>query len=186
MDTATTHVLVETNAEVGTSAGGMPQLDPTSYPSQLFWLTVTFLMLYVVLARFILPRIYHVLETRQERITHDLDRAESFKEEAQEARKSYEAALAEARNNAGRLVAEVSQTIKNTADEKNAELDLVIAKKVADSEASIADARRKVKATLAPVATELTGLIVETLINHKPSTEQINNAIAGAAQDKAA
>lgn len=60
----------------------MPQFDPTYFASQVFWLIVTFGILYLLMAKIALPRIGDILEVRQDRIAADLDRAEQLKREA--------------------------------------------------------------------------------------------------------
>ena len=71
----------------------MPQLDPTSFSSQLFWLTVSFVALYMLLARFLLPRVKSLLEMRAKTIESDIEQAERLKSEAERASEQYEKAL---------------------------------------------------------------------------------------------
>lgn len=156
---------------------GMPQLDPSSFASQLFWLTVCFVALYVIMARYLVPRIQEVLETRQNRIAHDLDRSAQLKREAEEVKQAYEQTLMLARTRAQTLLADTTQAMAQTEAVRRAELDVVIAKQLADSDAAIAAARQRALEQMAPVATELTALIVETLIGHKPSPQRISGAM---------
>ena len=71
----------------------MPQLDPASFPSQLFWLTVCFGTMLLVLSAFVLPRITRTLTTRQGRIDGDLQAAENLRADAEAALAAYDAAL---------------------------------------------------------------------------------------------
>jgi F-type H+-transporting ATPase subunit b len=157
--------------------GGLPQLDPTSYPSQLFWLTVTFVTLYIIMARYIVPRIHSVLENRQDRISHDLDRAASMKAEATQAKDSYEQALVKARNEAQKMLLDVTASIKQTAENKSRELEQTLTAQVKQSEAEIAKARREATNKLEPVAKELAVAIVESLIQVRPDDKSVSNAI---------
>ena len=75
----------------------MPQLDPSTYPSQLFWLLITFVLLYVVVVKVALPRIGTVLEARQDKIDDDLKKAAARKEEAEAVLAEYEASMASAK-----------------------------------------------------------------------------------------
>ncbi len=68
----------------------MPQFDTTAFTPQLFWLAVTFGVLFFVLRRFALPRLSRIMEARQERIDADLDKAASVKEEADRVLAEYE------------------------------------------------------------------------------------------------
>ena len=76
---------------------GMPQLDFTTFPNQMFWLFVTIVAIYFVLSKIALPRIGAVLSDRQDTIEHDLARAEELKQMAEDAEKAYNKALADAR-----------------------------------------------------------------------------------------
>ena len=79
----------------------MPQLDQIwSYPSQVFWLVVSFAVLYYVLSRIALPKVSDLLQERQERIDADLEKAENLKKEAETVLAAYEAAMADARGKA--------------------------------------------------------------------------------------
>ena len=68
----------------------MPQLDPTTFAPQLFWLVVTFVLLYLVMWKLVIPKIGEILQDRQIRIDNDLDKADHLKIEAEAAREAYE------------------------------------------------------------------------------------------------
>src|SRR5688572_14772604 len=78
----------------GGEAGVFPPFDATTFASQLFWFAVTFVALYVVLSRFVLPRIGGVLEKRAGTIQGDLDQAAQKSAEAEHARANMERAVA--------------------------------------------------------------------------------------------
>ena len=71
----------------------MPQLDPSSYASQIFWLVVTFVILYLLMWKVALPRVSALLRERQERIDDDLEKASRLKAEAEEQRRHWSEAL---------------------------------------------------------------------------------------------
>ena len=75
----------------------MPQLDISTWPPQLFWLAVTFLALYFVISRVVIPRTGGVIALRKSTIDGDLASAQKLKVETEKAVQSYEAALADAR-----------------------------------------------------------------------------------------
>ena len=92
-----------TTAEAVAEAPGMPQLDFTTFPNQMFWLVVTLVIIYLVLARVALPRIAGILADRAGTISGDIAAAEELKQRAVEAEEAYLKALAEARVQAGEL-----------------------------------------------------------------------------------
>jgi F-type H+-transporting ATPase subunit b len=125
----------------GEAAVGMPQLDITTWPNQIFWLLVTLAVIYLVLTRVALPRIGAVLAERRSTITNDLATAEELKLKALAAEKAYNEALAKARAEAAKIVAEARAEVQKDLDVAIAKADAQIANKAAESEAKIAAIR---------------------------------------------
>ena len=95
---ATTSLLAAAAAAAGEAPkGGLPQLDTTTFASQIFWLIVSMVVLFWLMKNLALPRIASVLEERADAIADDLDKAEEFKRKAEEAEAAYEQALVDAR-----------------------------------------------------------------------------------------
>src|SRR5215475_248208 len=80
--------------------GAFPPFNRETFPSQLFWLAICFIALYVMTARLVRPRVGGILESRRSRISGDLAEAGRLKGESEEAAAAYEKALAEARTRA--------------------------------------------------------------------------------------
>lgn len=152
---------------------GMPQMDHTTFPSQLFWLTVTFTVLYIALARFIMPRIHEVLETRQGRVSHDLDQAARLQKEAEDAKSVYQKALTDARNQAQELMTETVNSIKETSSQKHTQLDGVMAEKLAEAMTEVNKAKADAQTSLRPATVDVAAQIVETLTGSRPSDKEV-------------
>jgi len=129
---------VEHGAE---ASAGMPQLDFSTFPNQIFWLIVTLVVIYFVLSRIALPRIGAVLVERSGTITNDIAAAEELKHKAVEAEAAYQQALADARAQASAIVAEAKADIQSELDAELKKADKKIAAKAAESEKAIADIR---------------------------------------------
>lgn len=129
---------VENGAE---ASAGMPQLDFSTFPNQIFWLIVTLVVIYLVLSRIALPRIGAVLAERSGTITNDIAAAEELKQKAVEAEAAYEQALADARAQAGAIITEAKADIQAELDVELKKADKKIAAKSAESEAAIAEIR---------------------------------------------
>lgn len=127
-----------------TGSAGLPQLDPTWFASQIFWLTLTFVALYVLFANRVLPDITKTLEGRSEHIQGDLDMARDLQEEAQKVHDEYEAVLAEARQKASKLYAEIDKDIKEKTATEYAEFQDRILKDTHVAEARIAKAKKEI------------------------------------------
>jgi F-type H+-transporting ATPase subunit b len=164
----------------------MPQLDPTSYPSQLFWLTVSFVLLYIMLARFLLPCVQAVLASRARNIESDITAADRMKAEAEKARDIYEKALADARARAQALLTEAEAAVAEQITVQKAVLQKTVEKKLAEADAKIAAARQDALGKISPVCGDLAALIVEALIHQKPSAKEIGAAMDTVAKDRAA
>lgn len=93
------------------ASGVFPPFDPTYFPSQLFWLAISFIALYIALDRFILPKIKTTIEDRKDRIADDLDAAAQAKADAEAAGEAYEQALADARSKAHGIAGETRKAL---------------------------------------------------------------------------
>jgi F-type H+-transporting ATPase subunit b len=144
-------------------AGGMPQLDFSTWPNQIFWLLVTLVVIYLVLSRVALPRIAAVLADRKGTITNDLAAAEELKAKAVAAEKAYQDALANARTEAAKIVAQAKAEIQKDLDAATVRADAEIAAKAAESERSIAEIRDGAAQAVAEVARDVAGELVAAL-----------------------
>ena len=152
----------EATAEAGKTVG-MPQLDFSTWPNQIFWLLVTLVVIYFVLSKIALPRIGAVLADRKSTITNDLAAAEELKQKAVAAEKAYNDALANARTEAAKIVAQAKAEIQKDLDAATAKADAEIAAKAAESEKTIAAIRDGAAAAVSEVARDVAGELVAAL-----------------------
>lgn len=152
----------EAQGEAG-KAVGMPQLDFSTWPNQIFWLLVTLVVIYLVLSRIALPRIGAVLAERKGTITNDLAAAEELKLKAVAAEKAYNDALATARTEAAKIVAAAKADIQKDLDAATARADTEIAAKAAESEKTIAEIREGAVAAITEVARDTANELVTAL-----------------------
>ena len=96
----------ETDSHGAAEAAGMPQLEFSAFPNQVFWLVVALVIIYLILSRIALPRIASVLAERRNMITADIATADELRRKAEDAGAAYNRALADARAEAARIVAE--------------------------------------------------------------------------------
>ena len=140
---------------------GMPQLDFSTFPNQIFWLVVTIIAIYFVLSKIALPRIGEVLSDRQDTIEHDIARAEELKQKAEDAEKAYNKALADARIEANNIINNTRAEIKAEIDEKIAQADLEISKRSKESEIKLSEIREKAQNSILEVASSIAISIVK-------------------------
>ncbi len=159
----------------------MPQLEQiATYPSQVFWLVVSFIALFVIMWRVAVPRISDALEARQQRIDDNLERAREIKKEAETALAVYEKSLAEARAEAQAVIAEANQRLADDAAEREAELAERLKARVAESEAGIAAAAEAAIEALRGVAVEVAQAATERLVGETPDEADAAEAVDGA------
>lgn len=145
------------------SASGLPQLDFSTFGNQIFWLLVALVVIYFILSRIALPRIAAVLAERQGTITNDLAAAEDLKAKAVQAEEAYKQALAEARAEAQKIVAETKSAIKADLDRANADAETEIEAKTAEGEKKIAEIRESALDAVRDVAKDVTADLVAAM-----------------------
>lgn len=155
----------------------MPQLDPTWFASQLFWLAIFFTALYVALSRFVLPPLLAIMASREQTVASDIDAAQRLKTQAEDARTAYERSLAEARGQAQQLLVDAALAQKERAEEAGRDMDRQIAVKLADADRMIAAKRQQMMDALLPATEELAGMAVEKLTRRAPAKQQLVDAI---------
>ena len=163
--TNTTTEAVAGAAEAGHEAAkaGMPQLDFSTFPNQIFWLLVTLVVIYFVLSRVALPRIGGTLSMRKGTITNDLAAAEELKQKAVAAEKAYNDALVSARSEAGKIAAAAKAEIQADLNAAIAKADAEIAAKSAESAKRIDEIRAGAVAAVSEVAQDTARELVAAL-----------------------
>jgi F-type H+-transporting ATPase subunit b len=163
--------------------GGMPQLDIRTFPSQIVWLFISFALLYYLLSRKALPRVSDILETRQERIAADLDRAARSRSDAEEALGKYEQLLAQAQARAAEEIKGAHERLSADIAGRQAALDRDLAKRLADAERRINEAREGALTQIAGVAAEAAQAAVDRLAGIKVSSADARRAVDSAMGD---
>lgn len=164
----------------GEQKSKLPQLDVQTFPGQLFWLAVTFGLLFLLLTYVVIPRIGGVLAARQGKIGGDLAAATDARSKADDALKAYDAALAEARNRSRAMADETRNAMRAGNDKRRAEAEAKLGVELAAAEARIAGTKSAALANIRGVAAETAAAIVERL-----SGEPVTASDAASAVDSA-
>lgn len=157
----------------------MPQLDFQNVltVSQVVWMALIFAALYVLLARWALPQVATVLESRDARITADLDTARLAKVQADAAVAEVHAATRRASTEAQTAIAAAVAQAKADAAEQARTADERLDAQLAEAEQRIAAARKAAMAALRDVATETTAAVVSRLTGQPADQASVNAAI---------
>ncbi|MAS06166.1 MAG: ATP F0F1 synthase subunit B' [Ahrensia sp.] len=165
--------------------GAFPPFDASTYPSQLFWLALTFGFLFWFMSKIIVPRIGGILEMRQDRIAQDLDKAHELKSEADEAIAAYEQELADAKASANEIGNKARDGAKAAAEAERQKIEKKLGEQLAEAEKRIADIRDKAMADLGEIATETTQAVVSQLIGGSVTKAEVTKALkASEGQEK--
>ena len=170
--------LAATEEAAGGAPDVFPPFDPSSFASQLLWLTITFGAFYMIMSRVIIPRLSGILEVRSDRITRDLDETQRLKAEADAALAAYEHELAEAKKNAHSIAMESTEKAKAESAAAREKVEAGIAEKMAEAEARIADIKAKAMAEVGTIATDTTSEIVKDLIGGKLTKAEVTKAVS--------
>ena len=155
----------------------MPQFDPNSFTPQLFWLLITFAVLFVAMWRYALPRLSNILEDRQTRIDSDLKKAAAIKGEADEVLAEYEKALAEARDKAAASIKQASDRMAAENAKRHEAFGKKLADKTRQAELRIAAAKDEALDGLGAMAAEVAAAATVKLIGSEPPAEQVKKAV---------
>jgi F-type H+-transporting ATPase subunit b len=158
-------------------SGGMPQLDPSTFDNQIFWLLVSLAAIFLILTRVALPRISATLALRRGTMSSDLAAAESLRAQAREAQAAYDKALADARAEAGRIGAETRATIQAQLDAELAQADARIEAKSAEAALALRQIEAEAARTVETVARDAARAILEAL-GGQPDEAAVDAAVA--------
>lgn len=142
------------HAEGAEHKTGLPQLAIETFAGQVFWLAISFVVLFVLLSWVVIPRIRGVLEMRRDRIAGDLAAAAAAKAEADGALKAYDKAVAEARARGRALAEETRRKTKAESDASRSEAEAALNAKIATSEEQLAAATAAAMTNIRAVASE--------------------------------
>ena len=189
----TPFVLVHSAIAAGSSSEPkLPQLDIATYSSQIFWLIVSFVVLYFLVAKLAMPRIAEVLEERQERIEDDLDKAETLKKEAYQVRVEYEKALSAAREKAQDATLHAKEEIAKRSAKAESAAQVKVTVMLEEAEKRIAASKIGADGTVGEsvsslersVAQEVVANAVQKLIGVDVTSADIDAAIAATMEER--
>ena len=166
----------------GDSSGGLPQLDFSTWPTQIFWLIISFSLAFVLMQRVVTPRIASVLEERHTRLDDDMQMARQATDEAENLRVAFEKKLAEARTEASDRTRATVAEAQAEAEKKNTAAAKRITTRLDKAEARIREARDAAMKALGDVATQGAIDAAATLAGIKVTKTDAKKAVAAAAK----
>ena len=158
-------------------SGGFPPFQKDTFASQLFWLAITFVALYLVISRVAVPRIGGIIESREKRIAGDIAEAQRMKADSEAAGAAYEKSLADARSRAQAIGSEIHAKLNAEAEENRKSLEAKLNAQLAESEKQIATTKSAAMTNVRGIAVDAAAAIVERLTGTAPSAPAVAAAV---------
>jgi F-type H+-transporting ATPase subunit b len=154
-----------------------PFLDPATFPSQLFWLAIFFLALYLILSRGALPRVKAVLDRRAARLSEDMDEAKRLSEDVKTAIASYEEARADAKARAQTIALKNREEIAQELANQRREADQQIGVKMGEAQGRIEKLKHEASFQIETIATETAQAVVARLLGKTVDPADLQGAV---------
>jgi len=156
------------------SDDGMPQLNPEFWVSQIFWLTIIFGSLYVLLSKLILPKISNNLEARKSQIAENIESAEKKRNDSDQKLKEYEKIINETKIEAKNIYNEARQKIVRDINKKKEAVEKEIDEEIKKVESEILNLKKKSPEKINKIAIETSADIIKQIIGAEVNNSSIS------------
>ena len=156
----------------------MPQLETSTFLSQIFWLLTSFFSLWLMLSWLIIPKIESVLEERRKKIDGYIQKAEKINKQALLSLEKYEKALSKAQKEADVQLAKTKEDLVRSVEEKKSEIEQYLNQKMADNEYMLAKDRLETLSVINDVSVSLASEILAKLHIDDVSPEDLKSIAA--------
>ena len=161
------------NTVFAAESGGMPQLNPEFWISQIFWLIITFGILFIILTKVILPKISDNLETRKSQILENIEIADRQKEESQKKIDEYEKIILDSKLKAKSYFNEAREKILDDINKKRAALEKDLDEEISEVEKELSDLKQKSGEKINKIAAETSAELIKDLIGEEVNSSSI-------------
>ena len=158
-------------------SGGMPQLNPEFWISQVFWLILTFGFLFIILSKLILPKISNNIEDRKSKILENIDTAEKQRSDSENKIKEYEKIILDSKNHAKNYFNEARQKILKDIDSKREALEKEINNEIGDAEKEIVELNNTSVEKINKIAIETSSDLVESFLETEVNKSNISAVV---------
>ena len=156
---------------------GMPQLDTEFWISQIFWLTITFSILFLILSKLILPKISANLETRKSLILENISTAEKKRRESESKIKEYNEFIEKSKNEAKILVNQAKEKLTKDINKKKEALEKDLSNEIQKAEIEIKEFRDKAPERVNKIAIQVSTDLLQQLISTNVNSSSISTIV---------
>ena len=168
-------IAIDTN--LFAAEAGMPQLDPTYWASQAFWLILVFVILYISISKFYLPKIKSNLVNRENKISKDLEDANDFKEKSDSKIKEYEIILENAKREVSKIHFESKNNLDKNIQLKKEEMEKEIEKEILKAQKEISDLKKSSISSIQNISKNIASDIILNISGDKLNESSIKAAV---------
>ena len=165
-------------------SGGMPQLNPEFWFSQIFWLIITFGIMFVLLSKLVLPKISENLEVRKAQILENIEAAEKQREESDKKLKDYENLILNSKNEAKTYFSQAREKILKDVDKKREKIEKEINDEINNAEKEILDFKNKSPEKITKIAVETSSDLIKQLIGVEVNNSSISAIVEDVSRKK--
>ena len=165
------------NTDLYAAEAGMPQLDPTYWASQGFWLILIFTILYISISKFYLPKIKDNLDNRENKIKEDLENANKFKEQSEAKLKEYEIILENAKKEVSKIHFESKNILDKEIQSKKDMIEKDIEKELVKAQKDITELKKNYISSIQKISENIAANIIENISGEKLNESSIKAAV---------
>ena len=169
--------LVAIKTNLYSAEAGMPQLDPTYWGSQAFWLILIFTILYISISKFYLPKIKENLDNRENKIKEDLENANKFKEQSEAKAKEYGVILENAKKEVSRIHFESKNILDKDIQSKKKAMEKEIEKEILKAQKEILELKKNSISTIQSISGNIVSNIIENISGDKLNESSIKATV---------
>ena len=156
---------------------GMPQLDPTYWASQAFWLILVFTILYISISKFYLPKIKSNLDDRENKIKEDLENANKFKEQSETKLKEYGLILDKAKKEVNKIHFDSKTALDKDIQSKKEEIEKEIEKEILKAQKEISELKKNSISSIQNISENIAANIIENISGDKLNESSVKSAV---------
>ena len=165
------------NTNLYSAEAGMPQLDPKYWVSQAFWLILVFVILYISLSKFYLPKIKSNLDNRENKIKEDLENANKFKEQSESKLKEYELILDKAKKEVNKIHFDSKTALDKDIQSKKEVIEKEIEKEILKAQKEISEFKKNSISSIQNISENITANIIENISGDKLNESSVKSTV---------
>ena len=170
-------ILITSEINLLAAEAGMPQLDPTYWASQAFWLILIFTLLYLALSKLFIPKIKDGIDDRENKIKDDLDEAQELKNVAEKKLKEYEHSIESAKKEVQKILFESKNKLNSEIQNKKKNFKKEIDAEIENAEKEIENFKKNCLKSISTISEEMTSKVVEMISGEPMNQSSIKAAI---------